>query len=201
VLISVEQLQAVRHNKINESIVPAIENSLDRLDCSNNERLLVSFAFENLLFESRAFLDLYMILVCLLLRTGFTKGYMNKERFFDELDKVQQIPFSQKAEWVTDYFKSNVFGEYDDKSFVRKDWGELLKSLRDRIAHRDIIRPSFDSDETLIKGILLDWPTLQGMTYHAICEMIRNGMYLLFYDVSAFLYDLKWDDFTKLSAS
>jgi len=38
------------------------------------------------------------------------------------------------------------------------------------------------------------------MTYHAICEMIRNGMYFLFYDVSAFLYDLKWDDFTKLSA-
>ena len=201
VMISVEQLQAIRHNKRSESIVTAPENNLDRLDCSDNEQLLVSFALENFLFESRAFLDLYMILVCLLLRTGFAKGYMNRERFFDEFDKVQQPPFFQKAEWVTDYIKSNVFGKHDVKSFVRKDWGELIKSLRDKIAHRDIIQPSFDSDETLIKGVLLNWPTLQGMTYQAICEMIRNGMFSLFVDVSAFPYDLKYDDFTKLGAS
>jgi hypothetical protein len=198
--ISVEQLQVVRHNKINETILPALQNSLDRLDCSDDEQLIVSFALECFLFESRAFLDLYMILVCLLLRTGFARGYMTKERFYNELGRTDQEPFVKKAAWVKVYFDDKVFGEHNDKAFVWSDWGKLLKSLRDRIAHRDIVQPSFDSRETLIHDILLDWPTLQKMTYHSMCEMIRNGMYFLFYDVSAYIYDSEWDAYSKRKA-
>lgn len=193
--ISVEQLQAVRYGKINESLWSAFENNLVRLECSDDEQLIVSFALECFLFESRSFLDIHMAYICLLLKTGFSKGYMNKTRFFEELGKVNQPPFMQKAEWVKRYFERNVFGvEEADTSIIRKDWGRLLQSLRDKIAHRDIINPSFDSNETLINNILLDWPTLKGMTYHLLSETIRNGMYLLLHDVSAYIYELKWDD-------
>lgn len=197
VAIGVEQLQAVRHNKIDEEILSALENSLDRLNCSDDEQLLVSSALECVLFQARAFLDIYMLQVCLLLRTGFDKGHMNKERFFDELSNVQTHPFAEKARWVEEYFRSRVYNEGDAGAFIRNDWGELVRSLRDRIAHRDVLRPSSDSQETLIQGILLDWPTLQRMTYHSFCEMIIAGMYFLFYDVSSFLYDSNWDDFSR----
>jgi hypothetical protein len=191
--ISIEQLQAVRHSRIDEGILSALENSLDRLDCSDDDRLVVSFALECFLFQAMAFLDLYMIHVCLLLRTGH-RGSMRRRVFYRELSNAQQGPFADKAGWVEEYFRSKVFGAtYKPASWVREDWGCLVESLRDRIAHRDRVRPSFDSQETLINSVLLDWPTLQKMTYHSLCEMLRAGMYYLFYDVSAFLYDLEWD--------
>jgi hypothetical protein len=191
--ISIEQLQAVRHSRIDEGILSALENSLDNLDCSDDDRLVVSFALECFLFQAMAFLDLHMIYICLLLRTGH-RGSMRRSVFYRELSKAQQGPFAAKAIWVEQYFSSKVFSPtYSPASWVREDWGCLVESLRDRIAHRDKVRPSFDSQETLVKDILLDWPTLQSMTYHSLCEMLRAGMYFLFYDVSAFLCDLEWD--------
>jgi hypothetical protein len=196
--LSVEQLQAVRHNRINEEILHVLENSLDTLDCSDDDTLMVSYALECFLFQTVAFLDLYMLHVCLLLRTGH-RGKMTKARFFRELGGVQEGPWVSKARWVEEYFASKVFSEqYNPNSWVREDWGTLATSLRDRIAHRDIVRPSYDSQETLIADVRLEWPTLQEMTYHAFCEMVRAGMRSLFYDVSAFLYDLDWDELFNL---
>jgi hypothetical protein len=196
--LSVEQLQAIRHGRIDQEILLVLENSLDTLDCSDDDRLAVSFALENFLFQAMAFLDVYMLYVCLLLRTGHT-GSMTRSRFYRQLAGVQEEPWARKAQWVDEYFKTKVFSEmYAPESWGREDWGTLVTSLRHKIAHRDIIRPSFDSRETLIDGVRLEWPTLQGLTYHAFCEMVRTGMYFLFYDVSSFLYDLDWDDLFSL---
>jgi hypothetical protein len=167
VRVAVEQLQSVRHGRIHESLLPAISNSLDILDCSDDEQVLVSFALESFLFEARSFLDVYMIFVCLLLKTGFTKGHMRKSRFYKELDRVTDPPFDQKSQWMKDYFETKVFGqeEIPEASIMRDDWGTLLRSLRDKIAHRDVINLSFDSREKFINDIRLDWPTLKGITY------------------------------------
>ena len=201
VRIAVEQLQSVRHGKINESLWPAIENSLDTLNCSNDEQVLVSFALEAFLFEARSFLDVSMILFCLLLKTWFTKGHMNKSRFYDELDKVVDSPFDQKAKWIKQYFDTKVFGQEENQetSVFRDDWGTLLRSLRDRIAHRDVINLSFDSKEKFINDIRLDWPTLKGITYHLLAETIGNGIHALFHQGLCHIYELKWDDYQRIA--
>ncbi len=201
VRIAVEQLQSVKHGRINESLWPAIENSLETLDSSDDEQVLVSFALEVFLFEARSFLDVYMIFVFLLLKTGFTKGHMSKSKFYEELDKVVEPPFDQKARWVKEYFATSVFGyeENQETSIFRNDWGTLVRSLRDRIAHRDIINLSFDSKEKFINDVRLDWPTLKGITYHSLAETIGNEIHALFYRVLCHIYELKWDDYQKIA--
>ncbi|MCO5184555.1 MAG: hypothetical protein M9941_00225 [Anaerolineae bacterium] len=199
--LAVEQLQSVRHGRIYESLWPAIENSVQTLDCSDDEQILVSFALEAFLFEARSFLDIYMILVCLLLKTGFTKGHMSKSTFFSELDKVTIPPFAQKADWMKQYFEKKVFGHEENPGATvsRNDWGTLLRSLRDRIAHRDIITLSFDSQERFTNDIRLDWPTLKGITYHLFAETIGNEVHALFHQALCHIYELKWDDYQAVA--
>ncbi|MHB0988050.1 MAG: hypothetical protein ACYC3P_05200 [Bellilinea sp.] len=201
VRVAVEQLQSVRHGRINESLWPAIENSLVTLDCSDDEQVLVSFALESFLFEARSFLDIYMVFVCLLLKTGFTNGKMNRSRFIGELSNVIEPAFAPKAKWIKQYFDTHVFGKEENKntSFIRKDWGILLSSLRDKVTHRDVIGLSFESKEEFIDNIRLDWPTINELTYHSLAETIGNGIHALFHQGLCHIYELKWDDYQRIA--
>jgi len=201
VRLAIEQLQTIRHGKINESLWSAIENSVSTLSCSDDEQVLVSYALESFLFEARSFLDVYMIFVCMLLKTGFTNGYMNKSKFSDELDKVIEPSLKQKAVWIKQYFATDVFGQEEDQdaSIFRKDWGTLLISLRDKVAHRDVINISLDSKEKFINDILLEWPTIKGVTYHSLAETIGNEIHALFHQVLCHIYELKWDDYQRIA--
>jgi len=180
--LSLEQLWAMSHTK-RDQVVPALQNSLDRLECSDDELLLQSFLLEGFLFMGRAFLDFYMLYVALLLRTGH-KGSMRKSRFFKALDKIKEGRFAERATKAEAYFQNRVF--------CPDCWGTRLESLRDKIAHRDIIRPSFESDETLIGQVLFDWPTIKGITYDRFCQEMQNGMFSLFTELSPVLYELEW---------
>lgn len=197
VRIAIEQLQTVKFGRIEESLWPAIENNLNSMDCSDDEQIIISFALESFLFEARSFLDIYMIFICLLLKTGFTSGHMSKGKFEKELSKSIDPLLSEKAIWVKSYFDNEVFGEENDREAVifRKDWGQLVKSLRDKIAHRDIIRQSFESKEEFIFNIRLEWPTLKKFTYHTLAETIGNGIHALFYKVLCHIYESNWDDY------
>jgi len=190
--LCLEQLWALSYTK-REELVYALQNSLDKLECSDDEVLLSSFALESFLLQGRAFLDFYMLYICLALRTGH-KGQISTDRFRKELRKVQLEPLATKARKVRDYFDTKVFGTHDGKDFVPSNWGTLLQSLRDKIAHRDRLRPSFESSEVLLDKVLFDWPTLQGMTYERFCQMMQNGMFCLITDVSPILYGLEWKD-------
>ena len=188
--LSLEQLWSLSQ-ATRDRLLEALQNSLDRLVVSDGELLLICFALEGFLFQAKAFLDFYMLYVCLFLRTGY-RGSMSRARFFNGLEKVRSGPFAGKARAVEDYFRDKVFRPGDAKGFVPENWGTLLGSLRDKIAHRDRLRPSFDGSEKLLEKVLLDWPTLQGTTYERFCQDMQNGMFALFTDVSPVLYELEW---------
>lgn len=188
--LSLEQLWSMSESKRGE-LFRALENSLDRLSVTEDELLLISFAFEGFLFQARSFLDLYMLYVCLFLKTGH-QGSISRDRFFRALNKVSNEAFAGKAQQVSDYFANRVFGSPDRMGWNFNSWGTLLESLRDKIAHRDRLRPSFNSDETLIGKVLFDWPTLRDITYDRFCQDMQNGMFALFTDVSPVLYELEW---------
>jgi hypothetical protein len=188
--LSLEQLWALSYTK-REELLYALQNSLDKLECSDDEVLLSSFALEGFLIQGWAFLEFYMLYICRALRTEH-EGRISAHKFRKELEKVQQEPLATKAREVRDYFDAKVFGTHDGQDFVRGDWGTLLQSLRDKIVHRDLLRPSFESSETLLDKVLFERPTLQGMTYERFCEDMRNGMFCSITDVSPILYDLEW---------
>lgn len=188
--LNLEQLWSLSHTK-RDTVFHVLQNSLDRLECSDDELLLISFAFEGFLFQGRAFLDFYMLYLCLFLRTGH-QGRMSRNRFDRALKNVPQSPLSEKAVQVKEYFDTGVFASSAQSWLSPENWGTLLESLRDKIAHRDRLRPSFDSDETLVGKVLLDWPTVQKTTYERFCQYMQNGMFYLITDISPILYELDW---------
>ena len=187
--LALEQLQALADNK-RFMLFDAIRNSLDSLNCTDDELLMISLSFEEFLFLARSFLDFYMLYICIFLPTGH-QGSMSKSKFFKALADVEE-PFTQKASDINISFDTNVFGTSDFGDWNPKNWGTLLISLRDKIAHRDRIRPSFESNETLAGDVLFNWPTLQDTTYERFCQYMQNGMFTMISDVSPILYDLEW---------
>lgn len=187
--LALEQLWSLSHAKRDE-IFFALENSLDRLECSDDETLLISFAFESFLFQGKAFLDFHMLYISLLLKTGH-EGKISKDKFYKALNRSQS-PFESKATDVLNYFENKVFAKSSENWLSPENWGSLLQSLRDKIAHRDKLRPSYDSDEKLVDSVLFDWPTLRETTYDRFCQYMQNGMFYMLHDLSKLLYELEW---------
>jgi hypothetical protein len=187
---SLEQLWAMRDAKVNTNLLAILEKSVDSLDLSTEEQFLQSFTLEQFLFQGRAFLDFAMIYIALLLKTGH-QGSMSRKTFYRCLDKAQS---SDKAILVKSYFDNNVFSENREVEILSPtNWGILLKSLRDKIAHRDIIRPSSNSKEKIANQILLEWPTLKDLLYDRFCQSMQNGMFWFFQQLTPILYDLEWE--------
>ena len=188
--LSLEQLWSLSE-QTRMKVVDALQNSLDNLDVSDDELLLIAFTFEGFLFYAKSFLDFYMLYICFLFCTGY-QGSMSTKRFYKELRKDLREPFKSKAEQIEKYFQTKVFGNPGPSSLSTGNWGTLLTSMRDKVAHRDLLRPSFESEEKLAKEILFNWPTIQQETYDRFCQMMQNGMFFLIQDTTPILYDLEW---------
>lgn len=188
--LCLEQLWSLSESA-RDKLIYAVENCLDRLSVSDDELFLISFALEGFLFQARSFLDFYMLYICLFLRTGH-RGSISEDKFFKALNRVADEPFVAKTKRVREYFEGRVFGASEWTGWNPNNWGSLVESLRDKIAHRDRLRPSFSGGETLAGKILFDWPTLRYITYDRFCQYMQNGMFALFTDVSPILYELEW---------
>jgi len=188
--LSLEQLWAMSDDT-RGGLVEAIELSLDRLEVSEDELPVISFAFDTFLFHARAFIDFSMLYICYFLRTGH-EGSISQDRFKKELAKVTESDLSTKADKIGKYFNNSVFRPSEGPKFEIASWGTLLTDLRNKIAHRDIIRPSFESNETLLDNILLDWPTIKQTTYERFHQDMQTGMYSLLQEMAEILYEIDW---------
>jgi hypothetical protein len=188
--LSLSQLWALSDTKKYE-LFDALQNSLDNIEYSDDELLLISFVFENFLFQAQSYVDFYMLYISIFLQSNH-QGSISEKKFFKTVGGIIDGPFTDKAKLVSEYFSTKVFGLPERDGINPNNWGTLLKSLRDRIAHRDIIRPTFNSNETIAGKLLFDWPTLQNITYDRFCQYMQNGMFALIQDVSSILYDLEW---------
>jgi hypothetical protein len=191
--LSLEQLWALSETKRTD-LFSALENSFDRLDTSDNELLLISFAFEGVLFQAMACLEFYFLYICFFLQLLSVdyRGKMTRSKFLTTLKKAQNEGPTKKTTLVEKHFNTKVFGEDKQDAWHPNNWGTLLISLRDKVAHRDRLRPSFDSNETLIGRVLFDWPTLRGITYDRFYQSMQSGLFCLLKELSPVLYDLEW---------
>jgi len=191
--LSLEQLWALSEAKRRE-LYAALDNSLDRLDISDNELLLISFAFEGVLFQVGACLEFYRLYLCFFLKLlpVAYRGKMTTKAFFRLLEKSKGDDPDGKVAQVETYFRTRVFGADKQDTWHPNDWGTLLISLRDKIAHRDRLRPCFGGDETLLDRVLFDWPTLRDITYDRFYQSMHNGLYCLIKELSPILYELEW---------
>ncbi len=187
--LNLEQLWALSEDDRGDLFL-ALENSLDRLDVDDQRLLLISFAFEGVLFQVLSTLDVYMLYISFLLEllpVGY-RGRMTESKFTDLLLDHLSDNMGDKVETTYRYFSKNIFGEDEEKEWSYANWGSLVRSLRDKIAHRDRIQPSFDSDERLIDQILFNWPTIRGVTCDYFYQKIHSGLYCMIRDLCPILY-------------
>ena len=189
---SLEQLWAIRDAKIDDNILAIAQNSIVSLELSNEEIFLQSHALEQFLYQGRSCLDFFMLYIAHLLRTNH-EGSMSTKTFYKRLANSKPNHLCDKASDVENYFKTHIFGSEKEVNHISPtNWGTLLKSLRDKIAHKDRINISMNSPDRIMHDILLDFPTLKDLTYDRFCQAMENGMFFMLEDLFPVLYDLEW---------
>lgn len=189
---SLEQLWAIHEAKIEANLLDIVRNLIESLELSDSEQFLQSHCFEQFLFQGRACLDFYMLYIAHLLRTGH-EGSMSRDRFYKRLQNAKPNSLSIKAKRVEHHFKTNIFGSgYNIDGLAQNNWGESLKSLRDKIAHKDEIKLSKNSLERIMNEILLDFPTIRDLTYERFCQEMHNGMWYMAKHLFPILYGIEW---------
>ena len=192
---SLEQLWTIRDAKVEANLMNVVRNLVVSLELTDIEQFLQSHFFEQYLFQSRTCTEFYMLYIALLLQTGH-QGHMSHTKFFKRLTglpKSHPERLLVKAQSVEQYLNANVFGsgDYIDGLYP-SNWGELARSLRAKIAHKDMLTVSMNSPDTIMNDILLDFPTIRDLTYDRFCQEIDNGIWCMVRDLFPVLYDIAW---------
>ena len=188
---SLEQLWVIREAKVEQNFLDIVRNSVSSLTLTDNEVFLQSHILEQFLFQGRSCLDFFMLYLAHFLCTKH-EGSMSKDKFYKRLEKATP-DLSNKANCIKDYFQTKIFSSEREVDIISPtNWGNLLKSLRDKIAHKDRIRISENSNDRIMNNILLDFPTLKDLTYDRFCQSMQNGMWYMIVDLFPSLYDLEW---------
>lgn len=162
------------------TLLELLEQAVERQNWTNSDLTIGSMYLENFLLQGRSFLNFYMFYTCLIMNIA-SPGSITIDAFQAHMRKVKGERFVQRAQAIGSYFETTVFGN--------GQWGRLIKDLRDKITHRENLRPSNQGDEVIL-GILLDWPTIRGMTFERFGQIFANGMFEMIRATTPLLFEL-----------
>jgi hypothetical protein len=188
-----EQLWALTYNRRDDfSLEQVLSNIFDNHKTSDEDLLLYSFALEAFIVQGNAFLDFYMLYVCCVFQIQET-SYFPGKKLLKALQQIQRAPFAARARSVREYLAKNVLGDGTEKVFLTNNWGELLRSLRNSILHRDALAPSFKDGETLLQKLIGKWPaSLRRTNCSRFCQDVQNVMFFLATELAATIYGIEW---------
>lgn len=193
-VLSLEQCHALFNTK-SYRLLELLDIEMLNLQFSESDLILAYHSLECFLFETGSFLDLFMRYLTLLLRSGSTKEKMTRKEFFESLKKanVTQNVMLPKVTFIEQYFTSRVFAAEASKSApIKENWGGLLKDIRDRVAHRDIVRTRPPGNSKIIGDMPKAWLKLQGLHYNEFCQEVTNGCFALFEDLLPTMFETEW---------
>lgn len=187
---TLEQLWGV-HNylEIADHGMPKSYNT-NLTDQQNEIVFLLSSLLDQALYSWRSFLDFYLkylLYVC----TGEFIVNMSLKDFRKIIEyKISSSPDDQVTYEIMKYIKSNVLCE----SFggEKQQWGDLLKSLRDKTTHQKLIKPSLKIKENK-QGYIITWPTIGGKNYSEMAQWhFENNAFEMLRQFHPILYGFKW---------
>ncbi len=153
-----------------------------RAEWTDDQRFQAAAHLEAYIFQARAYLDFYFHLVCRVCSCPEVPHMMSTRQFHTTL---RRAPAAHKA-------RANAIHTYvNDQVLAPGRWGALMRSLRDRIAHADRLKPSRASTES-VGVVLLDWPTIRGLTFERLAQDFDNGRFELLRETSPILFELPW---------
>lgn len=133
--------------------------------------------FEAYLLQARAFISVAQIHTLDACRVPFGGQITNKK--YEKAVRKAPKDVSVRLTRAHNYFTQNVFG--------RGKWGSLLKSLRDRVAHFDRVRPSKSTSDGGSEDL-----TVAGLSLERLAQDFENGTYDLLVNVIAPIWERDW---------
>lgn len=191
--LHLEQLWSLEHIGHQPILLKQIlTNIYDTHQFGNDNPLLPSFAIEGFIIQGTAFLDFYMLYMSSVFKLKET-NHLSGKKFIKALEQVVEDPYKARAEQVKEYFANNVFGDQKAGALLSNNWGELLKSLRNSLVHRDMLYPDFPNEISLLKKVIGEWPQKEeNLTCSRFCQDVQNVMFYLLTKLAAAVYGLEY---------
>jgi len=181
--IQMHSIREVREMRVNPNLQDMISVSAG---IYGEMPFLDSLLFDHSLFLWRSFLDFYMkylVFFC----TSKKEIHMSVKRFDSALAREEENSVSSQ---VRDYFRQNVFNE---KSKGKKsDWGNTLRSFRDKTAHMELLKLTMMSVKTRTGQTIME-PTTHGEPVsYFVQNTFENNAFEMLCELQPILYGVKW---------
>ena len=151
---------------------------------------LLAAIFDQVLYSWRSFLDFYLKYLLFFL-TGKYIVTISTKKFKTEITNyINQKPKDKKTELVFDYIRKNVLSRtFDNKT---DSWGDLLRDLRDKTAHKKLIKPTIVEDKNS-QGVVIAWPKINGLNYSELAQhSFENSAFEMLVVLFPILYEMEW---------
>ena len=146
-------------------------------DITNNFtkiEFLLTALLEQALNSWRSFLDFFLKYLIRLL-TGKYIISMSINDYKSEMKAyLKNNPEDRKAEIIDEYIRNKVLCQTLDGEI--ESWGDILKSLRDKITHQKALRPTLVERKNSL-GIEIKWPTVKNKDYPELIQDFENGAF------------------------
>jgi hypothetical protein len=162
---------------LHQLISKILNNEPEPKRFTDKEVAFLTAEFEAFVIQARALITVAQIHTLDACRVPFG-GQLTNEKY-EKVVKNAPKDVSDRLTRAHNYFTQYVFGH--DK------WGNLLKSLRDRVVHFDRIRPSKTSS---IEGS--EELTVVGLSLERLAQDFENGTYDLLANVIAPIWERDW---------
>lgn len=179
--LHLEQLWAMS-DYLRNNLLYSLDNLPKKVMWNNTQLIIGNMFLQSYLFQARSMLDFYMGYICVLFGEKRIDS-MSIRNFKKKMKNIKGC-FNKKASDILEYFNNYVF-----KS---GKWGNSLNKLRNIVTHGNDIQIQYDSKEILLNKIILNWPTINGLTYEQLCQEIDNGIFQMLVDTSEILFELEW---------
>ena len=174
-------IREIRYLRVNPhlqgyyAIPPESENEVPFLD---------ELLFDQSLFLWRAFLDFYMKYIVYFCTEKYIVNMSVKE--FNKA--FSKVPGNSKSKEIYDFFQKKVF----NKKSQNCNWGNILRSYRDKTAHNELLSLTMREVETRTGQTVLE-PTTQGQEIsYFVQNTFENNAFYMLRDFVPILYDVDW---------
>lgn len=149
---------------------------------SQSEALFYCTTFELAIYEARSLIEFTMNFCSAIMR--YQPLIIGLSEFNKKWNNNIEPPFTEKAQVLWSYFNDEVFG--------KGKWGNELRSIRDKIAHKTTIKLNREGREHIL-NVRLDWPTIKENTCDRfVQESVVNHIHYMTMDVFELLLGIKW---------
>lgn len=153
---------------------------------------LATVALENFLFNARALIDLTLYLLQVYYVPDSVKKI--KESKDSSLDIIKKCSESKE---IVEFFETVVLGnstvvDDDGNAKTKLNWGELLRELRNKIAHYGVIKPT-QKEPTVLEGLTFNYQFVAGSPIHKLLTEFHNGCGHMLQTVLITVFSVDWN--------